>query len=90
MGCAYLKLNDSKNAIRCFSQVVTIDESQGEAWANLANSFLQEGRRAEAYATLEQAVKHCDRSWRMWSNLMLIALQNKKFYKFFECIEKVV
>ena len=44
----------------------------------------------EAYSTLEQGVKYSERNWKMWSNLMSVALSIKKFYKYFQCIEKIV
>lgn len=90
MGCAYLKLNESLKAIRSFSQVVTINNAQGDAWANMANAYLNLGKREEAFSTLEQAVKHNESSWKMWSNLMQVSFMTKKFYKFFECIQRII
>ena len=40
LGCAYMQVNELDNASKAFSTVVTIDESQGEAWANLAAIFM--------------------------------------------------
>ncbi|EGR31287.1 tetratricopeptide repeat protein [Ichthyophthirius multifiliis] len=89
MGCAYMKLNDLKNATNCFSTVVSIDEQQGESWANLSGCLMKQGKKLEAYSTLDQAVKYCERNWRIWQNLLYISLSNKKFYKYFECIERI-
>lgn len=44
----------------------------------------------EAYSTLEQAVKHAEGNWKIWSNLLSVSLSLKQFYKFFECIERLV
>jgi tetratricopeptide (TPR) repeat protein len=90
LGCAYLKTNDYRSAIQAFSSCVQIDESQGEAWANLSAGLQQEGKKLEALATLEQAVKHCEGSWRMWQNLMILSLELKKFSKFLEAVERIV
>lgn len=53
MGCAYIRLEDLKNAAICFSTVVSINESDGEAWANLSSCLLKQGKKTEALSTLE-------------------------------------
>jgi hypothetical protein len=40
--------------------------------------------------TLEQAAKLCESEWRIWSNLMGVSIKIKKFYKYFECIQRLV
>lgn len=65
MGCAYIRLNDLKNAAMCFSTVVSINESDGESWANLSSCLLKMGKKTEALSTLEQAAKYCERNWRI-------------------------
>jgi Flp pilus assembly protein TadD len=77
MGHCYQQLNDPNEAIRAYSTVVSIDESQGEAWANLASVFALIGKKAEAYSTLEQAVKHCENNWKIWHNLLFVSFSNK-------------
>lgn len=52
-GCAYLKLNQLKQAIQSFSSVISIDETQGEAWANMATAFQSMGEYAKSFSTLE-------------------------------------
>ncbi|KAL4464810.1 hypothetical protein ABPG74_011371 [Tetrahymena malaccensis] len=89
MGCAYIKINDLQNATNCFSTVVSINESDGESWANLSSCLMKLGKKSEALSTLEQATKFCERNWRIWENLLYISLSNQKFYKYFECIEKL-
>ena len=44
----------------------------------------------EAMGALEQGVKHSESDWKLWSNLMAISLKNKKFYKFYQCIERLI
>jgi hypothetical protein len=67
-----------------------MDESQGEAWGNLASCYIFLKKMNEAFMTLEQAVKYCEYEWRIWSNLMGVSIKIKKFYKYFECIERLV
>jgi tetratricopeptide (TPR) repeat protein len=43
LGCAYVKSEDWKDAVRCFRRVVAIEEDDAEGWANLASCYLRMG-----------------------------------------------
>ncbi|CAD8056188.1 unnamed protein product [Paramecium primaurelia] len=45
---------------------------------------------SEAQSALEQGVKYASTDWRLWNNLMGVSLRNKKFIRFYSCIEKLV
>ena len=53
MGCAYMKLEDYKNAIYAFGTVVSIDERKIEAWANISNCYLANKKYFEAVTCCE-------------------------------------
>lgn len=80
-----MKLNEYQKALKAFSECICIDETQGEAWGNMASCYLQDKKYKEAYATLEQAVKHSESNWKLWANLLSVSLTLKQFYKYFEC-----
>lgn len=40
LGCAYLSLNQFSDGAKAFSQTISIDDSQGDGWGNLASCFL--------------------------------------------------
>ena len=44
----------------------------------------------QAYSTLEQAVRHAEGNWKLWSNFLSVSLSLKQFFKFFDCIQKLV
>ena len=90
LGCAYLKVKQFRDAALAFGRVVTIDENQGEAWANMAAALSMDGKKLEAFHALQQAVKNCENSWRIWHNYMMVALENKKFKPYLESIEKLL
>ena len=90
VGCSYMRMNKLDEAVRSFGQCVTVDESNSEAWANLAGCLQQKGQLMNAMAMLEQAVKYNENDWRIWVNLMNLSLKNKKFNRFYLCIEKLV
>lgn len=85
-----MKVSEFGNAAKAFSRCVQVDESNADAWANLATSFKLDGKGNEAYHALCEAVKQNERSWKLWQNLLIISLENKKFRSFFEAIENLV
>ncbi len=48
-----MRLNKLNEAIKSFGQCVTVDESNGEAWANMAGCLEVQGQLINAMATLE-------------------------------------
>lgn len=90
LGAAYMRVGKFKESAKAFGNVVAIDETQGDAWGNIAVCLLQMNKKVEAFAVLEQAVKHSERSWKMWQNYLIVALETKKFYAFFRAIEKLI
>jgi len=78
-----MQLKNFQKAISAFGECVCIDEAQGEAWGNIATCYIYQNRLKEAYSTLEQALKHSERNWKLWSNMITVSLKLKKFYKYF-------
>ena len=39
---------------------------------------------------MEQAVKHAEGNWKLWSNLLSVSLSLKQFFKFFDCVQRIV
>jgi Tfp pilus assembly protein PilF len=77
------------DAIPALSKCCSVDESNAEAWANLAGCLQMKGQLDRAMAMLEQATKYQESNWRIWSNLMNLAFKNKKYNRFYTCIEKL-
>lgn len=53
MGCSYMRIEKLEQAIQSFGQCVSIDESNGEAWANLSSCLATRGEMSQAMAMLE-------------------------------------
>jgi len=66
LGCAYMRIEDFKNGVYAFGNVVAIDDRQTEAWANIANSYITQGKYSEAITCCEQALKCNKKSWKIW------------------------
>ncbi len=85
-----MRLNQFEKALKAFSESISIDDTQGEAWGNMASCYMYQKKSKEAYATLTQAVKYSERNWKLWANLLSVSLSLKQFFKYFECLEKLV
>jgi len=58
LGCTYMRLNQFDKALKAFSETISIDDTQGEAWGNMASCYMYQKKMKEAYSTLEQAVRY--------------------------------
>lgn len=88
LGCIYLKLANWTNAARAFSRCVQIDESNGEAWANLGSAFNQMNKGSEAIKCLEEGFKQ-SRDWRICENLMMMAGAHNELLKMITAINQL-
>ena len=52
-GCAHMRLEEFDKAIFAFGSVVAIDETQEEAWGNIANCYSVQEKYTEALACTE-------------------------------------
>jgi len=53
-----MRVNQFDKALKAFSETISIDDSQGEAWGNMASCYIYQKKMKEAYSTLTQAVKY--------------------------------
>ena len=81
-----MNLKQFDKALKAFSECISIDQTQGQAWGNMASCYMHTKRLREACTTLEQAVKYSESNWKLWANLITVSLSVKKFYKYFESI----
>mmetsp|Transcript_32157 Transcript_32157/g.49179 ORF Transcript_32157/g.49179 Transcript_32157/m.49179 type:complete len:251 (-) Transcript_32157:526-1278(-) len=81
MGCAYMRMEDTKNAIFAFGKVVSIDDRKVEAWANMGNCYIANKKYFEAVTCCEQALKVNRKSWKIWNNYILFSIETYQFYK---------
>jgi tetratricopeptide (TPR) repeat protein len=72
-----MKLQEWDRAIFAFGTAISIDESDTEAWGNLANCYHALDRMTEALACTEQALKINRKSWRLWHNCIRFSLACK-------------
>lgn len=53
-----MRIQQYEKALKAFSECISIDDTQGEAWGNMASCYLFSKKLNEAFSTLLQAVKH--------------------------------
>ena len=81
-----MRLEEFDKAIFAFGTVVSFDETQEDAWGNLANCYAVQDKFKEALACTEQALKYNRKKWRVWQNCIKFSLATKNFYKTINCI----
>ncbi|KAL5109195.1 Tetratricopeptide repeat protein 27 [Taenia crassiceps] len=79
LGCCYLQLHEFPRAERAFRYCVTLEPDNFEAWNNLASAVIFSGRRAQSLALLKEATKWNFDSWRIWENILLVAMDEGSF-----------
>ena len=56
-GLSYAKIEDYKEAIKCFDKAVQLDPNNALAWISKANALIEYGNDEEAKKCLERARK---------------------------------
>lgn len=74
LGCIGMQVEDFDVAIEAFTKVVSIDQSNGEAWNNIAAVHMRRKNNLDAQHALRQALKEKRESWKIWSNYMYCSL----------------
>ncbi|KAK3845866.1 MAG: hypothetical protein J3R72DRAFT_380518 [Linnemannia gamsii] len=74
LGCIGMQIEDYDVAIEAFTRVVSIDQSNGEAWNNIAAIHMRRKNNLDAQHALRQALKEKRESWKIWSNYMYCSL----------------
>lgn len=77
-GCALMRLQRWADGAHAFVQMVSLDDSQADAWNNLAACRIHEGKPQEAFLALEQGLKHSRRNWKMWENMLQLGISLKR------------
>ena len=78
-GIASMHIEDWDSSLEAFSRCVQQEPDMGEAWANLGAIHMRRKNFPVARSTLEEALKHKSRNWKIAENLMLINLSMGRF-----------
>ncbi|KAI9347005.1 hypothetical protein BDR26DRAFT_1005120 [Obelidium mucronatum] len=79
MGCAALRCEDWATAQRAFLKTVLINSDNGEAWTNLANVYVKQSKKRDAWRALREALRQHHDNARIWDNYLFISLDLGEF-----------
>lgn len=74
-GCAALKVGDLHLAGNAFTTVVQQTPDNAEAWNNLGRTLYDTGKKKEALKALTEAAKLHRDSYRIWGNVVVLAME---------------
>ena len=69
---------------------MSYDESHGEAWSNIASSYMQLSKPKEAQSSLEHAAKVWRSNWKIWENLIMLYLDGNQFMRVVSSIKQLI
>lgn len=78
MGCSLIQLKRYEEAAAAFAAAVHAFQDDGQAWANLSSALRMCGRMEECLIAAQQAARHSNRDWRVWSNLLQLGVEMKR------------
>ena len=74
MGWAAIKTKQWAKAASCYTRNVQIDMEDGQSWSNLAMCNLHLEKQVPAFHCLKLAKKWSPASWKIWDNLVTVAI----------------
>lgn len=91
-GCAGLETAQFEVAAEAFTRCISIDQTDGESWNNLASALLRLGkdRKRDAWKALKTATNLKFESWRMWENYMLVSLDILEYGEVVRAMRRII
>lgn len=90
LGYIYLQRDMKEEAINCYNQIISLDENQSMAWANLSTLYRKIGKMNEAFKTSLMATRKNEKNVLMLCNLMNISFDCKDYTEFVKSILKII
>ena len=89
-GCVAMHLENWEKARMAFSKCVQLEQANGEAWNNLAAINIRLGNKKDAFRSLKEGLKEKYDSWKMWENLLFIALDLCEFSEGMQALDRLL
>lgn len=90
LGVGLMQLERMEEAMIAFSRVLSINDEDGQAWANLAAVHLHQDRVKEARACMVEATRRCRQNWRMWESFMGICMKLRDIPGVIQALRRLV
>ncbi|XP_064602164.1 tetratricopeptide repeat protein 27-like isoform X2 [Liolophura sinensis] len=89
-GCAALGAKRYETAAQAFHRCVTLDYDNFEAWANLSTAYVRLNQKPRAFSILQDAIKCCYTSWRLWENALVIGTDCREFTEVIQAYHRLL
>ena len=90
LGYMHMAMGNVEKAIDCYSSIISIDENQSMAWANLSLLYRNQGKIREAFKTCLTASGKNERNHQMLMNLQTISFDCQEFSEFIRSTLKII
>ncbi|CAJ1400036.1 unnamed protein product [Effrenium voratum] len=90
LGVGLMQLERMEEAMVAFSRVISINDEDGQAWANLAAVHLHQERVKEARTCMMEATKRCRQNWRMWESFQGICIKLRDISGVIQSLRRLV
>lgn len=89
-GCSAMEIDDWGLAANAFTRVVQQMPDNGEAWNNLARVLHEMGKEKEALKALGEAARIKRDSWRIWNNVLVLAVELRSSSELVRAMERML
>lgn len=79
LGFAGLQMEDWKLAAMAYRRYCALEQTNFEAWNNLAKAYIKLGDKYRAWKVLYEAIKCNHDRWEVWDNLMVVSIDLGQF-----------
>lgn len=90
LGFAALQIEDWKLAATAYRHYCALEQTNFEAWNNLAKAYVKLGDKPRAWRSLQDAVKCNYDKWEVWDNLMVVSIDLGHFSEIIRCYHRIL
>ncbi|XP_012259318.2 tetratricopeptide repeat protein 27 [Athalia rosae] len=90
LGFAALQIEDWKLAATAYRHYCALEQTNFEAWNNLAKAYIKLGDKPRAWRSLQDAVKCNYDKWEVWDNLMVVSIDLGHFSEVIRCYHRIL
>ncbi|XP_034947329.1 tetratricopeptide repeat protein 27 [Chelonus insularis] len=90
LGFAAMQVEDWNLAAKAYRHYCELEQTNFEAWNNLAKVYIKLGDKSRAWYSLQDAVKCNYEKWQVWDNLMVVSVDLGHFSEVIRCYHRLL
>ncbi|KAF7993408.1 hypothetical protein HCN44_007911 [Aphidius gifuensis] len=90
LGFASLQVENWNLAATSYRRYCALEQTNFEAWNNLAKAYIKLGDKPRAWRSLQDAVKCNYDKWEIWDNLMVVSIDLGYFSEVLRCYHRIL